>query len=231
MPHHVGPQDSHYVHRSGWLRAFVLGANDGIVSTASLILGVYASGASHQVMVVSGVAALVAGAMSMAAGEYVSVSSQADSEQADIDREKRHLEEHPVWERRELVQIYRDRGLNQNLAEQVADELMAKDALAAHVRDELGITDVHAARPLTAAVASAVAFTMGGGVPLAVLSVVSQNFLAWLISTTLVLLVALGMVSSRIGGAPVWKGAIRILFWSSLAMALTFIIGKQFDVG
>ena len=146
MPSSHGPSEGHYVHRSGWLRAVVLGANDGIVSTASLILGVLASGASDREILISGVASLVAGAMSMATGEYVSVSSQSDSEKADIDREKRHLAENPAFERRELAQIYKRRGLDAQLAQQVADQLMATDPLGAHVRDELGITGTHTAR-------------------------------------------------------------------------------------
>ena len=166
----------------------------------------------------------------MATGEYVSVSSQSDSEKADIDREKRHLAENPAFERRELAQIYKRRGLDAQLAQQVADQLMATDPLGAHVRDELGITGTHTARPLVAAGASALSFATGAFVPLSlVLLFQSQQLMPWLVSVTLVTLVALGMLSSRLGGAPVWKGGVRILFWGSLAMALTFWIGNLFQ--
>ena len=215
--------------RVGWLRAAVLGANDGIVSTASLLVGVAAADASHATLLTAGIAGAVAGAMSMAAGEYVSVSSQADSEQADLARERRELETDDAGERRELTAIYIGRGLNAELAKQVADELMARDALGAHARDELGITDLSIARPLQAAAASAASFACGAFLPLIVAAIVSaQSVLIAVPVTALVFLALLGAVAARAGGAAVVIAAARVTFWGALAMAATAGIGELF---
>jgi vacuolar iron transporter family protein len=221
--------ERHRLQRVGWLRAAVLGANDGIVSTASLLVGVAAAGASHSALLTAGIAGAVAGAMSMAAGEYVSVSSQADSEQADLARERQELETDDAGEHRELMAIYMSRGLNQKLAKQVAEELMAHDALGAHARDELGITNLSTARPLQAAAASAASFACGALLPLVV---------AWLVSgaialvavplTALVFLGFLGAVAARAGGAGIAVAAVRVTFWGALAMAATAGIGQLF---
>ncbi|MEM9335396.1 MAG: VIT family protein, partial [Pseudomonadota bacterium] len=210
--------EQHRSHRAGWLRATVLGANDGIVSTASLIIGVASAGASQQQVLVAGLAGLVAGAMSMAAGEYVSVSSQSDAEQADLLIEARALAENEDLEREELAEIYRQRGLNEQLAEQVARELMAHDALAAHARDEIGISEIQAARPMLAAWSSATSFTIGAALPLCT---------AWLFhgarqveavaAASLLFLVILGSVAARAGGASMLRGATRVAFWGALA--------------
>jgi VIT1/CCC1 family predicted Fe2+/Mn2+ transporter len=222
-------RERHRLKRVGWLRAAVLGANDGIVSTASLLVGVAAADASHSALMTAGIAGAVAGAMSMAAGEYVSVSSQADSEQADLARERQELETDDAGEHRELMAIYMSRGLDQSLAKQVADELMAHDALGAHARDELGITDLSKARPLQAAGASAASFACGALLPLAVAALVDvQSALIAVPATALVFLALLGAIAARAGGAPVGVAAARVTFWGALAMAATAGIGQLF---
>ena len=222
-------RERHRSERIGWLRAAVLGANDGIVSTASLVVGVAAADATRHEVLVAGVAGLVAGALSMAAGEYVSVSSQADTEQADLDLEKRELATQPKAEEDELAGIYRQRGLTPELAQTVARELMAKDALAAHARDELGLTEELAARPLQAALASALTFSVGAGVPVLMIVIAPVDTLALVVSiVSLLCLVALGAIAARAGGAPMATGAMRVAFWGALAMAATAGIGKLF---
>ena len=224
-------RERHRTHRTGWLRAAVLGANDGIVSTASLVLGVAAAGASTQVILVSGVAGLVAGAMSMAAGEYVSVSSQADTESADLAREGKELAANPVQEHAELAAIYVARGLDESLASSVATQLMQHDALGAHGRDELGISDTLAARPVQAAFASAGTFALGAALPLLMVLVLPAAALMWgLAGSSLVFLALLGLVSARAGGAPVLASVLRVTFWGALAMALTAGVGALFGV-
>ncbi len=222
-------RERHRHARIGWLRAAVLGANDGIVSTASLILGVAAADPSHRAVLIAGVAALFAGALSMAAGEYVSVHSQADTEQADLEREKRELETDEKAEHRELAAIYVGRGLQPALAREVAAQLMAHDALGAHARDELGITDLATARPLQAALASAASFAIGAFLPLLV---VILSPMQWLIPitavTSLVFLAGLGALAARAGGASLFVGAWRVTFWGALAMAITAGIGALF---
>ena len=221
--------ERHAVSRIGWLRAAVLGANDGIVSTGSLIAGVAASGADKAAILIAGVAALVAGAMSMAAGEYVSVSSQSDTEKADLAMEKRELTDQPDFERQELANIYVGRGLDVDLALQVADQLMAKDALGAHARDELGISEVSTARPLQAALTSAITFSAGAAAPLAVIALAPQQFLIPLvIATSLVCLAVLGFLGAQAGGAAPIRAVLRVTFWGALAMALTAGIGHLF---
>ena len=215
--------------RVSWLRAAVLGANDGIVSTASLLVGVAAADASHGALLTAGIAGAVAGAMSMAAGEYVSVSSQADSEQADLARERNELATDDAGERRELMGIYMGRGLSQELAQQVTDELMAHDALGAHARDELGITDLSVARPLLAAGASASSFACGALLPLVVAAVTSVPAALWAVpATALIFLASLGAVAARAGGAAMGMAAARVTFWGALAMAATAGIGELF---
>jgi VIT1/CCC1 family predicted Fe2+/Mn2+ transporter len=222
-------RENHLVARIGWLRAAVLGANDGIVSTASLIVGVAAAAASPSDVLIAGVAALVAGAMSMAAGEYVSVSSQADTEAADLARERGELATQPGFEREELARIYRDRGLETGLAHQVADQLMAKDALGAHARDELGISEVTAARPVQAALTSAATFSVGAALPLLAVVAAPQALIIPAVSaTSLVSLAALGAVGARAGGANVWKAMARVTFWGILALVVTAGIGRLF---
>ncbi len=224
-------REHHRSHRSGWLRAAVLGANDGIVSTASLIIGVAAAGAAQEHVLIAGLAGLVAGAMSMAAGEYVSVSSQADTEKADLLLEKKSIEENPEVEHEELSEIYRERGLDADLADQVARALMDHDALGAHARDEIGITDTQAARPFQAAWSSAAAFTVGAALPLvAAWSVPGARQIPAVGAASLVFLAALGAVAARAGGAPVLVGAMRVTFWGVLAMALTASVGRLFGV-
>jgi vacuolar iron transporter family protein len=219
--------ENHFAHRTGWLRASVLGANDGIVSTASLILGVAAAQSSHSSIVVAGLASLIAGAMSMAAGEYVSVSSQADTERADLDRERSELANDHDIELSELATIYVARGLDAELAHQVASQLMAHDALGAHARDELGISDALSARPVQAALASAGAFAVGAALPLLLVFTVPRSSLVWTISgASLVFLALLGALAARTGGAPVGKAAVRVTFWGALAMALTAAVGS-----
>jgi VIT1/CCC1 family predicted Fe2+/Mn2+ transporter len=222
-------RERHKTGRIGWLRAAVLGANDGILSTASLIIGVAAAGATSHSILIAGLAGLVAGAMSMAAGEYVSVFSQADTETAELEREKRELEVDDEGERMELAGIYVARGLEPKLARLVADQLMAHDALAAHARDELGITEVMTARPLQAAGFSAVSFSLGAAMPL-IASLLAPS--AWVITSvalsSLVFLAVLGAIAARAGGASVAKGAIRVLFWGAMAMLATDIVGRIF---
>lgn len=219
----------HFTHRVDWLRAAVLGANDGIVSTASLIVGVAAADASRNSVLVAGIAGLVAGAMSMAAGEYVSVSSQSDTERADLARERDELARDGESEHAELALIYVARGLDAALADQVATQLMARDALAAHARDELGISDTLTARPVQAAFASAGSFTVGAFLPLLVVLVVPQSALAWTVpGSSLLFLALLGAIAARAGGSPVWKSVARVTFWGALAMALTAGVGAWF---
>lgn len=219
----------HKSHHIGWLRAAVLGANDGIVSTASLIVGVTAANATHENILVTGVAGLVAGAMSMAAGEYVSVSSQADTESADLNREKAELESNPGFELEELAAIYVSRGLDQALARQVAVQLTAFDAIGSHARDELGITGALSARPVQAALSSAAAFAVGAALPLIFVVIVPAKVLIYSVSLgSLVFLVTLGVVAAKVGGANIWRGALRVGFWGALAMAITAGIGSLF---
>lgn len=219
----------HRTHRIGWLRAAVLGANDGIVSTASLIVGVAAAESSRSSVLVAGMAGLVAGAMSMAAGEYVSVSSQSDTERADLDRERKELATDSVNEQAELAAIYVARGLDAGLAGQVAAQLMAKDALGAHARDELGISDALSARPVQAAFASAGSFTVGALLPLLLVLLVPRSALIWTVSGgSLVFLALLGSLAARAGGSPVWNSVARVTFWGALAMALTAGVGALF---
>lgn len=223
------PPESHRSEHIGWLRTAVLGANDGIVSTASLIVGVAAANSSHQNILLTGIAGLVAGAMSMASGEFVSVSSQADTENADLNRERDELASNIDFERAELAQIYVGRGLEPDLAAKVSEQLMAHDALGSHARDELGITEALSARPIQAALASAGAFSVGAAMPLVmVLISTSQNLIAVVSVASLVFLVLLGMLAARVGGASVWKGALRVGFWGALAMAITAGIGAFF---
>lgn len=223
--------ERHRTYRSGWLRAAVLGANDGIVSTASLILGVAAAGASSESILIAGVAGLVAGAMSMAAGEYVSVSSQADTERADLERERKELAADPVNEHTELTGIYIERGLDTALAAEVARQLMAHDALGAHARDELGISEELGARPVQAALASAGTFSVGAALPLVIVLLVPASVLMWAVSgSSLLFLALLGSVAASAGGAPVTAAAARVTFWGALAMALTAGAGALFGV-
>lgn len=223
--------EEHYVNRSNWLRAAVLGANDGILSTASVIIGVAAASSTKEPIVLAGVAALVAGALSMAAGEYVSVSSQSDIEFADIQREQTSLENHPDYELAELAQIYENRGLTKATAIQVAKELTAHNALEAHARDELGINEITKADPLQAALASGASFVFGGLLPLLVAfllpvahMVIAQYFFA------IIFLVILGATSAKTGGANLWKAILRITFWGTIAMGITALIGYWFDI-
>jgi len=221
--------ERHRTERIGWLRAAVLGANDGIVSTASLVVGVAAAHAASSEILVAGVAGLVAGAMSMAAGEYVSVSSQADTEQADIERERKELRADDQHEHEELTAIYAKRGLDASLAKQVADQLMAHDALTAHARDELGISDTLSARPVQAALASAGTFAVGAAMPLLTVLVTPKSALIpVVVGGSILLLALLGGLGARAGGAPVTKAALRVTFWGALAMALTAGVGALF---
>ena len=223
--------DSHYIHKSNWLRAAVLGANDGIISVSSLAIGVAAASATREPILLATVAGLVAGALSMAAGEYVSVSSQTDTEQADIEREKIELVEMPEEELNILAQIYEQRGLKKETAMQVAIELTQKDALAAHVRDELGITDSSKANPMQAALASGAAFIAGGIFPLLVtLFAPVKSMEYWLYGFTIVALVILGFLSARTGGSIVKKAIIRITIWGTIAMALSALVGYLFGI-
>ena len=220
--------ERHQVHRIGWLRAAVLGANDGIVSTASLIVGVAAAATSKGEVLLAGVAGLVAGAMSMAAGEYVSVSSQADTEAADLARERAELATDPEFEHRELAAIYRKRGLDQETANKVATQLMEHDALGAHARDELSITHITTARPVQAAFTSAATFTTGASLPLAAawLAPVGQVMMIAVSAGSLVFLAVLGAIGAKTGSAPVGKATLRVAFWGAAAMAVTALIGK-----
>ncbi len=224
-------RENHRTHRTGWLRAAVLGANDGIVSTASLVLGVAASGASTRVILVTGVAGLVAGAMSMAAGEYVSVSSQADTETADLARESKELAENPVQEHAELKSIYVKRGLDDALATSVATQLMAHDSLGAHARDELGISETLAAKPVQAAFASAGTFAVGAALPLLMVLMLPASMLKWgLAGSSLAFLALLGLLAARAGGSSLIASVVRVTFWGALAMALTAGVGALFGV-
>ena len=221
--------ENHYINRVGWLRAAVLGANDGILSTASIILGVASAAGNHSNILLAGVSGLVAGAMSMAAGEYVSVSSQADSERADIDRERRELAHDPRAETDELAQIYVKRGLEGPLAMQVAEQLMRNDALGAHTRDELGISDEMSAKPILAALASAASFAIGGALPLLVAAIMSEKLtLEAVPAASLLALAVLGALGASAGGANILKATMRVTFWGALAMGVTAGIGAVF---
>lgn len=223
------PPEAHYMTRVGWLRAAVLGANDGLLSTSSVIVGVAATAPGFRQVIIAGVAALVAGAMSMAAGEYVSVSSQSDTEAADLGRERQELVDHPEAERRELTTIYIRRGLAPELARTVAEQLMAKDALGAHARDELGITEVSSARPVQAALASATSFAAGGVWPVVTARIAPVPTIVPAVAlVALLVLATLGAVGARAGGAPPARAAVRVVFWGALAMAVTFGVGRIF---
>lgn len=226
---HARHPERHRTDLVGWLRAAVLGANDGIVSTASLILGVAAAHATRSGILAAGIAGLVAGAMSMAAGEYVSVHSQADVEKAELERERRELKSDPPGELRELTEIYVARGLERSLAGKVAEQLMAHDALGAHARDELGISDTFSARPVQAALASACSFAVGAGLPLAMAAITPWNVLLPLVGgASLVFLALLGGIAASAGGAPVLPGTLRVTFWGALAMGITSGVGALF---
>ncbi len=223
--------ERHYGDRTGWLRAAVLGANDGIVSTASLVVGIAAANAERTEILLAAIAGMVAGAMSMAAGEYVSVSSQADSERADIERERRELEVDEHAEREELAGIYRKRGLDSELAARVADQLMAHDALGAHTRDELGLSETNRARPLQAAWASAASFAAGAVLPVLLVSFTPGYLLMAVVSiSSLVFLAMLGSIAAKAGGASITRGALRVTIWGALAMLATAVIGRLFDI-
>lgn len=227
MSHH----EEHRSHRIGWLRAAVLGANDGIVSTASLIIGVAAASATHDHIILAGIAGLVAGAMSMAAGEYVSVSSQSDTEKADLAIEKKSIEQNFELEKNELAKIYETRGVAADLAQQVAAQLMAHDALAAHARDEIGISVSNNAKPVQAALSSATTFTVGASLPLLLAWVVPASLLIPMVAiSSLFFLALLGGIAARAGGAAISVGAIRVTFWGAMAMALTAAVGRSFGV-
>lgn len=227
MSHH----ELHRSHRIGWLRAAVLGANDGIVSTASLIIGVASAGALHESVLLAGVAGLFAGAMSMAAGEYVSVSSQTDTEEADLELERQSLEDNYEFEKVELADIYIGRGLDSELAAEVAEQLMAKDALGAHARDEIGILETSRARPVQAAFSSAVTFVVGAALPLSIAWAIPGPTLVFSVAVfSLLLLAILGGLAANAGGARVSVGALRVTFWGALAMAITAGIGVLFGV-
>lgn len=222
-------REHHYVHRIGWLRAAVLGANDGIVSTASLLVGVASASADRSAILIAGIAGLVAGAMSMAAGEYVSVSSQVDTERADLDKERQALEESPEAELEELAQIYVKRGVESSLAREVAAQLTAHDDLAAHARDELGISETVATRPIQAALASAATFSVGAILPLTAVALVpTSSAIATIALTSLASLGILGAASARAGGADATRAAIRVMVWGAIAMAVTAGIGAIF---
>lgn len=227
MSHH----ELHFLQRSGWLRAAVLGANDGIISTASLLMGVAAAGADQRALLMTGMAGLVAGALSMAAGEYVSVSSQTDIEQADLAREAQELKQNPESELRELTGIYIQRGLSPALAQQVAQALSQHDSLGAHARDELGLHDINQAQPLQAAFASALAFSSGALLPLLTILIVPHaQIQSWLIFSTLLFLALLGIVAARTGGASISKSVFRVVIWGAVAMLSTALIGHWFGV-
>lgn len=231
MPNYADHHEKHRSERSGWLRAAVLGANDGLVSVGALVLGVAASQASHSGVLIAGVSAWIAGALSMAAGEYVSVSTQADTEQADLAIERRELKRHPEREREELAQIYAQRGLDAELADKVAEQLMAHDALGAHARDEIGISETVAAKPLQAAWASALAFTLGVVPPLLAIWLTPS---AWVVPVVfvvcLIFLAVLGALGAWTGGANIRKGTQRVFFWGALAMLVTAGVGALFGV-
>jgi len=222
-------RELHRTTRIGWLRAAVLGANDGIVSTASLMVGVAAANVARGELLIAGVAGLVAGAMSMAAGEYVSVSSQADTEHADLARERGELNAQPEHEHKELAAIYVKRGLTATLARQVADQLMAHDALGAHARDELGINVITTANPIQAALVSALTFSVGAALPLLAAVLAPPSFLVPMVAgTSLIVLTGLGALGARAGGAPILRASLRVVFWGALAMVLTAAVGKLF---
>lgn len=221
--------EMHRSHRIGWLRAAVLGANDGIVSTASLVIGVAAAASEHRTILLAGTAGLIAGALSMAAGEYVSVHSQADTEKADLELERKHLEEEPEFELHELTEIYIERGLEPDLAKEVATQLMEHDALAAHARDELGITETTSARPLQAALFSAISFSVGAALPLLVSWLAfDYGLIRYVGISSLFFLAVLGAIAAHAGGASMLKGALRVLFWGTVAMAATALVGRLF---
>lgn len=221
--------ERHRTAHIGWLRAAVLGANDGLISTASLIVGVAAAETGRAAVLIAGVAGLVAGAMSMAAGEYVSVSSQADTEAADLARERGELAADPVAEHAELAAIFEARGLTSDLASEVAEQLMAKDALGAHAREELGLSELTTARPLQAAFSSAVSFAAGAAMPVLVAAFVPGSYLTQaVIGATLVLLIVLGALAAQVGGASLTRGALRVAFWGALAMGASALIGRLF---
>ena len=223
--------EPHRIHRTGWLRAAVLGANDGIVSTTSLVLGVAAAGANSENIAIAGVAGLVAGAMSMAAGEYISVSSQADTERADLDRERNELAADPEREHAEMTAMYVARGLDHSLASAVTTQLMAHDALGAHSREELGLTDPMAARPVQAALASAGTFSVGALLPLLIVVAVPRSMIMWVVSgSSLIFLALLGSLAARAGGASMVMGAVRVTFWGALAMAITAGVGALLGI-
>jgi len=225
----IPEREQHRTEQSGWLRATVLGANDGILSTASLVLGVAAAHGSHENVLIAGIAGLVAGAMSMAAGEYVSVHSQADTENADIAKERAELRTNEAGERNELAAIYVARGLEPTLARQVAEQLMAHDALGAHARDELGISETLKARPIQAALASAASFAVGAVLPLIVTVFTPEpGLLIAVAGTSLVFLALLGAFAARMGGAAIWPGTLRVTFWGALAMGITAGVGALF---
>ena len=233
LPYHEGMvhEEHHRINRSSWLRAAVLGANDGILSTASLIVGVAAADSSRGSILLAGIAGMVAGAMSMAAGEYVSVKSQQDTEQADLKMEAEALAKEPEEEEAELAAIYESRGLDKPLATEVARQLMKKDALGAHARDEIGITDELSARPLQAAFWSATAFTLGAILPVFTAAVAPSRSIVWLVPlAAITLLGVLGAIAAAAGGASLTRGALRVCFWGSLAMGLTALIGKVFGI-
>ena len=235
MPDHIDIDEylkKHYIHRSNWLRAAVLGANDGILSTASIAVGVAAANATREPLVLATLAGLVAGALSMAAGEFVSVSSQTDIEKADIEREKQELKDDPEDELKVLTKIYLDRGLRPETAKEVAQQLTAHDALGAHVRDELGITELHQANPLQAALASGASFIAGGALPfLAVLFLPLPRMVIYQYALSIIFLMLLGAISAKTGGAPIGKAILRITFWGTIAMGLTALVGHLFGTG
>lgn len=223
--------EPHRLHRSGWLRASLLGAMDGVVSISSLIVGVAAAESDQQGITIAATAGLIAGAMSMAAGEYVSVKSQQDTEHADLSLERASLRDYYELETEELAQIYRDRGLTPELAQEVANQLMAHDALGSHARDEIGITDELSARPLAAAMTSAATFSLSGGIPLVVSLLVTPSAMLWVVpATTIVTLALLGGFAGRLGGASPLRGAMRVCVWGSMAMAITALVGYLFGV-
>ena len=229
MADRLTPPEIHFAHRVGWLRATVLGANDGLLSVSSLMVGVSAAEVASSTLLLTGVAGIVAGAMSMAAGEYVAVSSQADSEKSDLARERRELADIPDLEQRELADIYVGRGLDEALAVQVALALTAHDALEAHSRDELGINATTIARPVQASLASAASFVAGGIVPLLAVVLAPASMVFWvLVTVTIVTLAVLGAAGARAGGAPIGPGALRVVIWGSLAMAITAAVGRLF---
>lgn len=232
MPHLPHMHESHHlVNRIGWMRAAVLGANDGILSIASILSGVAAGGVSRSAILLAGLAGLVAGAAAMATGEYVSVSSQADTEKADLDRERHELARNPKFELEELAHIYVARGLESSLAHEVAKQLTAHDALGAHARDELGISEIAASRPLQAALTSAASFTCGAALPLLVAVLAPPDFMAWSVKvTSLLCLALLGAFGARVGGVGVWRPTLRVVFWGVLSLAFASLVGSLFRI-